>query len=86
VATLADQPQDRRGLGRVTEVVQEQTGGLFVENSERAQDQGPDGRCKVRMIAGQLPVARDATPDGVGLDSLGGIVQVESGGRVESQG
>jgi hypothetical protein len=77
VTTLADQSEDRRGLGRIAQVVEEQARGLFIEDSSRAQDQGPDGRRKVRMIPGQLPIARDAAPDRVGLDRLGGIVQVE---------
>ncbi len=62
MTALADQAEDRCGLSRVTQVVEEQPRGLLVEDSERAQDQGPDGRRKVRMIAGQLPVSAGRPP------------------------
>jgi hypothetical protein len=75
VTALADQAEDRRGLGRVTQIVEEQPRGLFIEDPERAQDQRPQGRRKVRMIAGQLPVAWDTAPDGVGFHRLDGVGQ-----------
>ncbi len=68
MAALADQAEDRRRLGSVAHVVEQQARRLFEEHAERAEDERSDRRRQVWMVAGQLPVARRPAPDRIGFD------------------
>lgn len=70
VTPLTDEAQHRRRLGRVAEVVAQQARRLVVQHPERAQDERPDGGVEIPVVGRQLPVSRDAPPDGVGLDGV----------------
>lgn len=56
VAALADQGEERRGLGQVPQIVAQQTGGFVIQDAQRAQDERPDGRVTVGRVGSQRPV------------------------------